>query len=86
MIDPVTKKPAWKHEIIDIDGFACVGQPVQPKQVFLLTPFMVNCVLNIFKRQVLINKIMPTVPAVVVTPGVPAAAAPLTEYRDVPIT
>lgn len=36
MVDPTTKKPIWKHEIIDMDGFACVGQPVQPKQVFKL--------------------------------------------------
>ena len=33
MVDSVTKKPIWKHEIIDADGFACVGQPVEPKQV-----------------------------------------------------
>ncbi|KAI9563545.1 hypothetical protein GHT06_011008 [Daphnia sinensis] len=69
MVDPTTKKPTWKHEIIDMDGFACVGQPVQPKQV-------------------LINKIMPTVPVVTVAPGAPGApaAAPMPEYRDVPIT
>ena len=31
-------KPIWKHEILDPDdGFAYVGQPVQPKQVIYLT-------------------------------------------------
>jgi DNA-directed RNA polymerase III subunit RPC2 len=44
MIDPVTKKPAWKHEIIDIDGFACVGQPVLPKQVFLYALYGKLCI------------------------------------------
>ncbi|KAI9564560.1 hypothetical protein GHT06_008299 [Daphnia sinensis] len=61
MVDPTTKKPTWKHEIIEMDGFACVGQPVQPKQV-------------------LINKIMPTVPLVTVAPGA-LAAAPMPECR-----
>lgn len=33
MVDAATRKPIWKHEIIDSDGFACVGQPVQMRQV-----------------------------------------------------
>jgi DNA-directed RNA polymerase III subunit RPC2 len=34
MIDATSKKPIWKHEILDTDGFAAVGQPVEPKQVY----------------------------------------------------
>jgi DNA-directed RNA polymerase III subunit RPC2 len=33
IIDATTKKPIWKHDILDADGFAAVGQPVEPKQV-----------------------------------------------------
>ena len=36
-MDANTKKPIWKHQILDpADGFAHVGQPVQPKQVIYL--------------------------------------------------
>jgi len=36
MVDAITRKPIWKHAIIDQDGFAFVGAPVEPKQVSLL--------------------------------------------------
>lgn len=42
MVDAVTRKPIWKHAIIDQDGFAFVGAPVEPKQVNLWL-FNVNC-------------------------------------------
>ena len=42
MIDATSKKPIWKHEILDADGFAAVGQPVEPKQVFRRTNIVAN--------------------------------------------
>jgi hypothetical protein len=33
ILDAASKKPIWKHDILDADGFAAVGQPVEPKQV-----------------------------------------------------
>jgi DNA-directed RNA polymerase III subunit RPC2 len=34
VIDPETHKPIWRHQIIDADGIARVGEPVKQKQVF----------------------------------------------------
>ena len=34
VIDPDTHEPIWRHQIIDADGIARVGEPVKQKQVF----------------------------------------------------
>lgn len=46
MVDAATKKPIWKHEIIDLDGFACVGQPVESKQVLTRNIYLMLWLLN----------------------------------------
>ncbi len=33
MIDATTKKPMWRHEILDMDGIAFPGERVENKQV-----------------------------------------------------
>jgi hypothetical protein len=33
LVDPTTKKPIWKHEVIDLDGIAHPGARVENKQV-----------------------------------------------------
>ena len=36
MIDAITRKPIWKYQNIDVDGFPFVGTPIEPKQVWIL--------------------------------------------------
>ena len=36
MVDAITRKPIWKHQNLDVDGFPFVGTPIEPKQVIIL--------------------------------------------------
>ena len=36
MVDAITRKPIWKHQNLDVDGFPFVGTPIEPTQVIIL--------------------------------------------------
>ena len=35
LVDAATKKPIWKHDVLDLDGIASPGLQVQNKQVLV---------------------------------------------------
>ena len=48
MVDVATRKPIWKHKVLDADGFPFVGAQVHPKQARFFFIFVVDNLFLIF--------------------------------------
>lgn len=91
MIDTNTKKPIWKHDIIDSDGIAAPGEMVENRKVRREAEKSIDSsnansfdsfVLFVSPLQVMVNKSTPAAP---MNPMNPSSAQATPEYCDVPV-